>query len=193
MSLTLISRSVAPLTLVALLAMTGCTGDSAPAPEDVASAPSVSPATGETVTGEAYTFQAPEGWGYPDEAPEGYDESMFVADLTDLDDGFTDNLNVISSPAGEITPEQVETAGIAELEAAGATDVTALDRVTAAGGESAHLTAGFTAEDISYTIDQYYLTDAGQTHIATFSFSPDVSQAERDELAASVLATWTWN
>lgn len=188
------------LSFAAALAVSGCAASApaddaaaSPAPETAPESPSVTPADGETVESDAYAFQVPEGWGFPEEAPPGYDATMFAADLDDLEDGFSDNVNIITSPAGEIAPEQVETDGVAELEAAKATDVTVRDRVTAAGVESAHLTAGFSAEGVDYTIDQYYLTDAGQTHIVTFSFSPDVPQEERDELAASVLATWTWN
>ncbi|MDJ1114379.1 hypothetical protein [Microbacterium dauci] len=194
-------RSRAAAVLLAFsagLALAGCSApagtdaDESPAPAATSPA-AVAPAIGPDVTAEAYTFQVPEGWGFPEEAPEGYDASMFAVDLADIEDGFSDNVNVITSPAGEITPEQVESAGVAELEAAQATDVTVLDRVDAAGAESAHLTAGFTSEGVEYTIDQYYLTSAGQTHIVTFSFSPGIDQAERDALAASVLATWTWN
>lgn len=190
-----LASAAAGLALTAALALTGC---AAPEPEPASpqpesSAPAVAPAAGETVEGDAYAFATPEGWGFPEDAPEGYDESMFSADLADTDDDFTDNLNVITSPAGEITPDQVESDGVAELENVGATDVTVLDRVTAGGVESAHLTAGFASpEGVEYTIDQYYLTDAGQTHIITFSFSPDVPQADRDALAQSVLATWQW-
>ncbi|MFS0868255.1 hypothetical protein AB3M83_13085 [Microbacterium sp. 179-B 1A2 NHS] len=190
-----IASAAAGLVLASAIALAGCS-TAAPEVEEsqapTASAPAVAPAAGGTVEGDAYVFSTPEGWGFPEEAPEGYDETMFSADLTDTDD-FTDNLNVITSPAGEITPEQVESDGVAELENVGATDVTVLDRVTAGGVESAHLTAGFASpEGVEYTIDQYYLTDAGQTHIVTFSFSPDVPQEDRDALAQSVLATWQW-
>lgn len=193
------ATALATLVLASSLALAGCATREEPADDGGAQAPTtptgpeVAPAAGPKVEGDAYTFTVPEGWGFPPEAPAGYDASMFAADLDDIEDGFSDNVNVITSPAGEITPEQVETDGVAELEAANATDVTVQDRVTAAGTESAHLSAGFSAEGVDYLIDQYYLTDAGQTHIVTFSFSPDVAQEDRDALAASVLATWTWN
>ena len=67
-----------------------------------------------------------------------------------------------------------------------------LDRVTAAGSESAHLTATVSTGEVPYVIDQYYLVDAGQTYIVTFSSSVDVPQEDHDALAMSVLATWQW-
>ncbi|WP_405371603.1 MULTISPECIES: hypothetical protein [unclassified Microbacterium] len=202
MTRTVTASAFTALALATSLAFAGCASggtepntsneSAAPAESSAPAAPAVEPAAGETVSGEGYSFKVPEGWGFPEDVPAGYDPSMFSADLTDAD-GFADNVNIITSPAGEITPEQVETAGVAELEGAGATNVTALDRVTIGGKESAHLTAGFSAEGVDYTVDQYYLTADGQTHIVTFSFSPGVGQAERDELAESVLATWTWS
>ena len=187
---------VAGLTLGAP-ALAGCTADSAPPAESDSAAPAetgaaeFSPATGQTVAAEQYTFTLPEGWGFPDGAPEGFDEATFASDLQD-DDEYQDSLNILTSPAGEVTPDQVEDVGVTELENAGATEVRVLPRITAAGSESSHLTAGFAQDGVDYLIDQYYLTDAGQTYIVTFSFSPDTPQADRDALAQSVLSTWQW-
>ncbi len=50
----------------------------------------------------------------------------------------------------------------------------------------------FTTDAGEYQIDQFYVTRVGQTCIATFSFSPTVSQADREALAESVLASWSW-
>ncbi|MCK6079129.1 hypothetical protein KZX37_00680 [Microbacterium sp. EYE_5] len=187
-----ITSAIAALVLAALV-MTGCGGrsDAETPPSATSDLPAIAPADGETVAGEAYGFTLPQGWGFPDGAPDTFDETTFAAFLDDQDD-FADNLNIITSPAGEVSPEQVESVGVDELEGAGATDVTVLDRVTAAGQETAHLTAGFEQDGVEYQIDQYYLTDAGQTYIVTFSFSPDVSQEDRDQIAQSVLATWQW-
>lgn len=195
----LLRRASVALVLAAGLGLVGCTGQSAPTTPSTPAAPApeseaveFAPATGDTVTAEQYTFTLPEGWGFPDGAPAGFDETTFAADLQDAD-GYSDNVNILVSPGGEVTSEQVEQAGVAELEGAGAVDVEALDRVTAAGSESAHLTARVEQGDVPYVIDQYYLVDAGQTYIVTFSASVDVPQADRDALAQSVLVTWQWN
>ena len=114
-----------------------------------------------------------------------------AADLTDTD-GFADNVNVVLSPAGEVSAEQVEGAGVTELENAGATDVEANDRVVVAGAESAHLSANLSASGTSYAVEQYYVTDEGQTYVVTFSFSPTVDDDQREAVAESVLASWAW-
>lgn len=115
-----------------------------------------------------------------------------AADLTDAD-GFADNVNVLLSPAGEITPDQVESQGVDELEAGGASAITVKDRITVAGSESAHLSAGLTSSGVDYQIEQFYLTHDGSTYVVTFSFSPSVADTDRDLLAESVLAGWTWS
>lgn len=197
-------RAVAALTLAAVLGvpaglcLTGCTAETAP-PAGSASAEQpqntdaveFAPATGTEVSTDEYSFRLPDGWGFPDGAPDGFDATTFAADLRDGDE-YPDNVNILVSPGGEVTSEQVEESGIAELEGAGATDARALDRVTAAGSESAHLTATVETGEVPYVVDQYYLVDAGQTYIVTFSSSVDVAQEDRDALALSVLSTWQW-
>ncbi|SCY49054.1 hypothetical protein SAMN05216488_2017 [Microbacterium sp. LKL04] len=193
------SRRRASLVLVLLtgLALTGCAAPTqapetsaveTPAPDTGAE---FSPAAGDTITAEQYTLTLPDGWGFPDGAPEGFDETTFAADLT-IEDGYRDNVNILVSPGGEVTSEQVEEAGVAQLEEAGASDVQALDRVTAAGSESAHLTARVEQGGTPYVIDQFYLVNAGQTYIVTFASDAEKPQAERDALAQSVLVTWQW-
>lgn len=185
--------SLAALGLAATLtfALAGCfapspvTGVEGSAPPAV----SVDPATGETINGTGYRFNAPEGWTIPGATPAGVDVS--VANLDDAD-GFYDNINVVLSPAGAVTPEQVETAGVAELEGVGATDVQVRPRITIAGSESAHLSALLSQSGATYRFEQYYATNAGQTCVITFSFSETVPVADREALAESVLASWTW-
>ncbi len=152
---------------------------------------STAPATGELITGDGYSFQVPDGWGTPDQPTPGFDPDAFAADLGDAD-GFSDNVNVLLSPAGEITADQVEELGAPELENAGATDVAVQPRLNVAGAESAHITAKFSANGVPYWVEQYYPTNAGQTYIVTFSFSESVAEGDRVALAESVLASWTW-
>lgn len=190
------------LAIAAAIALAGCSSPSpesnpttaaapsASAPSAAPSEPGVEPASGTTIKGNGYSFTAPKGWEVPDdEKPAGVD--TVVADLNDTD-GFSDNMNVLLSPAGEVTPDQVESQGPAELEGAGATKVIKRDRLTIAGSESAHLSAVFSAQGKTYQVEQFYATHSGQTYIASFSFSPSVSEADRNSLAASVLQTWDW-
>ena len=186
--------SLAAVGLAAALtfSLAGCFSPS-PAPSTGDTAPpasTVDPATGDTITGTGYTFNAPEGWSVPPSLPSGVD--TVAADLADAD-GFTDNVNVLLSPAGEVTPDQVESAGAAELEGVGATNIVVRPRVTVAGSESAHLSAELSQSGATYLFDQYYATNAGQTYVITFSFSDTESQGDREALAESVLASWTWS
>ena len=174
------------------LVLAGCSLAAPPTPDTGGDVPTsdAAPATGELITGDGYSYNVPDGWGLPQQ--DGASGSDTIAlDLTD-DDGFSDNVNVLLSPAGELTSDQVEQAGPPELENSGASDVEVRPRVGVAGEESAHLTGLFTSNGVSYLIDQYYPTHDGQTYVVTFSFSETVSQADREDLAESVLARWTW-
>lgn len=178
---------IVAILLAAALSLVGCAGTSM---DESTTAPKGEVAAGETVTGGGYSFVAPEGWGVPKDMPE-LGADTLVVDSNDTD-GFADNLNVVVTPGGEVTPEQVESDGISELEGAGATEVAVGVRLTVAGSESANLSALFSSGGTEYRIRQYYLTNNGQTYVVTFSFSPAVSEADRDDLAQSVLATWEW-
>lgn len=192
---------LAPVLLTAVLAVAGCAGpaDSGSAPDEPTqssapeseSAGGSEAAGGETITGSGYSFTAPGEWAVPADESLYEGADSFAADLEDAD-GFADNVNVVLSPAGEITPEQVETQGVAELEGAGATEVEKLDRVTIAGTESAHLSALLTASGVSYRIDQFYVVNDGQTFIVTFSFSETVPADEREPITDTVLSSWQW-
>lgn len=188
-------RRAGILSAALLLPLAACGDDSSEeksdaAKGDSASSESVDAASGPTIEGTGYSYSVPEGWDVPPNADTSIADSM-AADLEDSD-GFADNVNVAISPAGAITPEQVEDQGVKELESIGAEDVTVGDRIEVDGNESAHLSAGMTMNDISYVIDQYYVTKDDQTYVVTFSFSDDVADADREEVAESTLATWTW-
>lgn len=188
--------ALATASVVLALALAGCSPatigtDTPAASSTTAPSESAEATTGDRITGDGYSFIAPEGWGIPDgqAVPDGVDTA--VADVTDTD-GFADNINVVLSPAGEVTNEQVETIGVQELETGGATDVQVLERVTVAGVESSHLTALLASSGSEFRVDQYYPTNAGQTYVVTFTFNDDVAEADRTALAQSVFATWEW-
>lgn len=197
--------TAAAVLLVASLALTGCSSPKAEpstptggqsAEPSTPSAPDSSgldaaPATGETITGDGYTYVVPEGWAVPDQEVPGFSPDTLAANGQDTD-GFADNVNVLKSPAGLVTPDLVESAGVTELEGAGATDITVNDRVTIAGSESAHLSASMSSEGAIYGVEQYYVSTDDQTYIVTFSFSDTVAPDERQDVAESVLVTWTW-
>lgn len=173
-------------------ALTGCF--SPPAPTADGSAPpaiSVDPATGELIEGTGYTVNAPEGWAVPPDAPPAAD--IYLIDEETTADGFTNTLNVIPGPDPGDSPAEIETNGVAYLEnVVGATEVEVRPRVTIAGSETPHISAQLTKQGTTYRTEQYLLADAGLVYTITFSFGETVSQEDREALAESVLATWTW-
>lgn len=189
-------RGAVVLAVVAAFTLAGCSSTPTETPSSDSSAEAIeetyTAATGDRIVGTGYSYAVPEGWADASATAGASDADSLAADMTDVEDGFSDNVNVILSPATNVTPELVETAGVEELEGAGATDVTVRDRVTLGGEESAHLSAGLNSSGATYQIEQYYVTSDGQTYVVTFSFSPTVSVADRDAVAGSVLASWSW-
>lgn len=195
------TRTLTPLAVLiaASLTLAGCSVAAPPAPgpdgpdggtEETAPEFSADPASGELIEGTGYSYNVPDGWGVPPGATDPQLDTV-AADLTD-DDGFSDNINVLLSPAGALTPDQVETAGVAELEQFGATEVEVRDRVSIEGAESAHLSARFESQGVQYRVEQYYPTQGDQTFVVTFSFSDDLPEADRLAVSESILASWSW-
>jgi len=174
--------------LAVVLVCAGCSGEPSAEGTSGASPPASS---GTTISGTGYSYEAPEDWGPSPQDVPGFDPDSYVVDLQDRD-GFTDNVNVILSPAGEITPQQAEAAAEEELPAGGFTEVVVHDRVTVAGSESAHVTAAGSINDTDYTVEQFYPSAAGQTFVVTFSFSSSVPAGDRAEVTDAVLASWAW-
>jgi hypothetical protein len=144
-----------------------------------------------TITGTGYTFRVPKGWGLPPQPIPGFDPDSVAFNLRDQD-SFADNINVLLSPVGPLTPSQVETDGRKELAAFGAKDVHVGSRTTIAGSKSAHLSATMSLNGTPYRVEQYAPTHDGQTYVVTFSFSAGGSIIARAALIDSILATWTW-
>lgn len=153
---------------------------------------SAAPVEGEIV-GTGYTFSVPEGWADPGQDIAGTQIDTLAADLTDLQDGFADNVNVLLSPSGLIPEGGLEDAAVAELEAGGAQDVSAGEPGDIDGAEVPHVSATFVQDAGSYLIDQFYPSNDDQTYVVTFSFSADAPQERRDEVIDFVLSSWTWN
>ena len=152
---------------------------------------SVEGATGELIVGSGYSLNAPEGWGVPPDAPAVAD--VYVIDEEAAATTFTNTLNVILGSATGETIAEVEAHGVAYLEGpVGATKVQVRPRVTIAGAETAHISAQLSRRGITYWTEQYPLAHTGIAYTITFSFGETVPQADRESLAESVLATWTW-
>jgi hypothetical protein len=196
-------RSLAVVGLVAALTFTlaGCFSPSPSAPSTESSAPStdetappaisVEPATGELIAGTGYSLNAPEGWVVPPDAPPQAD--LYVIDATDTA-GFIDTVNVILGPAPNQTLDEIEETAVAYLEGViGATEVEVRPRVTIGGTESVHISAQLSRSGTTYWTEQYLPIEAGTAFTTTFSFGEAVARGDREALAESVLATWTWD
>ncbi|KAA1422677.1 hypothetical protein FE697_010870 [Mumia zhuanghuii] len=193
---------IAALSLLVGLALTGCgsAGDAVDSPGSEAtgtpasaSTTSVPAADGETVEGDGYSYRIPEGWGEPDEEVAGFDPDTLISQ-DDVSDGFGDNLNVLKLPAPpDADADAVEEQALQELRAVGATEVEVGERAVIDGAEAAHVSGVMSLGSQKYTIEQYYPVRDDSLYVATFSFSPTVDQAARDDLARSVLASWQWS
>lgn len=191
-------RKAAPLAIAVAVTLTGCASPApAATPKSLSTpkpAPTIDaePATGMEVVGDGYSYSVPEGWG-----DNGFDASAFGADtfvfkLDDADD-FIDNINVVKSLTPLRNADAIEGAAKAELESSDqVTDVAVRDQVTVAGSEAVHLSATFSVEGSTYLTEQYFLTHGTAAWVVTFSFSTDVSEADRKSVTDPVLASWSW-
>ena len=188
------SLAVGAIAAALTFALAGCFSGAPSAPTSAESAPpaiSVDPATGELIEGTGYTVNAPEGWAVPPDAPPSADVYVIGEEANAA--GFVDNFNVMLGPDPGDTPAEIETKGVAYLEdVVGATEVEVRPRVTIAGSETAHISAQLSRQGIAYWTEQYLLADSGLVYTITFSFGETVPQGDREALADSVLATWTW-
>lgn len=158
-----------------------------------AAAPSADAATGATITGKGYTYNAPEGWEKPKQDIPGTEAAdTFAADLGD-DDGFADNVNVlIQDPTPGKLDDGIEKTLVSQLEQApNVKDVEARERTTVAGDTSVHI-ASTQDNAVKNLSEQYYVVHDGVLYVITTSFSTTVSQADRDEISESIIASWKW-
>lgn len=150
------------------------------------------PATGEQISGTDYAYRVPEGWSsaqYPD--PEQLDPDTFAV-RGQADAGLVDNLNTLRSPAGRLTPEVIETKGLAEFDALEGAEVKVNPRVVVAGAETVHFTISIKNAQGDFVLEQFYPTSDSVTYVATFTFISGASQEERMQVAGATLRTWEW-
>jgi hypothetical protein len=189
-----LARSVA--TVAILLAITGCGGGSgseedvttSPASEREASTLSAAPADGATISTDDFTYTVPKGWEQSDQST----ALSLAIDLQDKD-GFSDNLNVVrDNTVVGVKGDELEEAIEKVLTGVRAADITTKDRIQIDGEEAVHIGAVFETNGKKYRTEQYALGHDDSGYVITFSFSPDVTAAQRDKLSESILATWKW-
>lgn len=163
---------------------------SAPATASASASASAPASSGRSIAGKGYRYTVPEGWGEPKTDVGQSAADSLAADLTDKD-GFADNVNVVVVDAGSVTSQQIESQGPQQLKTAGFSKVALEDRVKVAGVESPHITA--LQKSGTYRIDQFYVLRKGKGYIVTFSFSPKVSEADRQDVTGPTLGSWNWS
>ncbi len=138
-----------------------------------------------------FTFIPPDGWEDISDEP-----TVAQAEIAYRDDepvnGFAANVNIIKTPGKKMSVEDLEAAGIAELEAGGFDDVAADDPYEVDGEESPVVTSLASQQGITYQTRQYYAQYDGAYYIITFSFSPDVADDEVVEVSESIIDSWRW-
>jgi hypothetical protein len=152
---------------------------------------SVATASGEVFIGSGYQVTAPEGWTAPADAADRADIFLIGEEHPD---GFIDTLNVLLGPASSDSLEEFEAGAVSYLEVVkGATDVEVRPRMLLDDSVTVHISALFHhSSGIQYWTEQYVVNAAEIGYTITFSFSESVPVADREALAESVLATWTW-
>lgn len=136
-----------------------------------------------------FSFIPPDGWG-------DISDEVSGAEIAYRDDepvnGFAANINVIRTPGQKMSVEDLEEAGIAELERAGFQDVAADDPYEVDGEESPVVTSLASRDGATYQTRQYYAQYDGAYYIITFSFSPDVDDDEVVDVSESIIDSWRW-
>lgn len=202
-----LTRRVAALAVVSTLTLAGCGGsDDAPdtdssstasdAPDDSDddaddSDAGAAPATGDAITADGFSFNAPAGWT---DAKDLFPAAAAVAADRQDTDGFSDNINVISDPTVvDADLDALESSAEKVLAGAGAKDVEVEDPYEVDGEEAARISAVLEQNGVSYHTEQFAVDHDGKGYVVTFSFSDSVPDDDRDTLAESVIATWKWD
>lgn len=200
-----LSRRAAALTILATLTLSACgssdsddssssSKDSKDSSKSSDSGFSAEPANGPSIKGTDYTYSVPDTWETPKNKPAGFDFDSLAVDSDDKD-GFADNINVLRedpAPSG-LTSEQLDKELGDQLVKQGAKDVETQTAVTIDGERATHISMSQELNGNKNLTEQYYVVRDGALYVITFSHSPDLSEADRDEVAGSVLTTWKWS
>lgn len=154
-------------------------------------ASTATPASGEVVTTDAFTYRAPEGWAPYDHRSTSITSAMVATVPTR---GFSHNINTVEEAVPESTTlNQVGIGMMTSLQQLGAEDIEArgiyaLDGVDAVYQSATLLAAG----DVPYRVHQFVALKDGMAHTLTFSQSVDTPEDEAAAEIGSVLATFAW-
>lgn len=177
--------------LAAAVSSAGCsaTGVDAEEPEPKVLA---GRAKGQQVKGTGYVLTAPKGWAARKvEVPGSGKVDKQVFDLGDRD-GFVDNINIVIAEPGAYDVDRMEASALNEMGIAGVRNRRARRPVLLAGEPATHVSGRLTKNRVKYVVEQYHAVQDDQVYVVTFSFSPGLGRAARQETTESVLNTWKW-
>jgi hypothetical protein len=150
----------------------------------------VEPASGERVEAKGFSYSVPEGWKENKDLQGG--AITLSIDMTDKD-GFADNVNVVTDPTiTNLEGDQLADALTRSLKNANVKEVSVRDPFVVDGKEAVHTTGLFNLNGNEYRVDQYTLAVDGTGYVITFSHNKEMSEADRDAVDHSILASWTW-
>lgn len=187
----------------ATLALTACGGndDSGASDEPSSSAsadggsgsapdPTAKPADGDRIEAKGFSYAVPQGWK---ESKNASSAAITLAGDTTDEDGFADNVNVVTDPTiVGVTGSRLEDALVNVLRKSDVKEVSVREPIGIDGQEAVHTTGLFDVNGNEYRVEQYTLSVDGTGYVITFSHSKDTTEAERDAVDQSILASWSW-
>ena len=151
----------------------------------------VAPATGIVLTGTGYSFHAPAGWKLPTRAVNA--DAYAISAKPDAN-GIYDTVNVLlGSPNSDTLDDQEENAAAYLEQVKGATQVRIMPRVEIANEVGLHISSLSHLHGVIQWSEQYAAVHGETGFTITFAFNKSESQATRDAVAESVLASWAWS
>jgi hypothetical protein len=199
-------KKLARVTTVLMLAaavLAGCGGDDQRSDDPQAGDPSTAtadtveetdwgkPATGPVISGDGYTYRAPQGWG---DVTKGARSVQSMVDSAASEKaatgGFAENVTVGFQSSGA-SLDQLEEAVPARLGSM-VKDLETLPRVTIDGVESLHFRGPAVSAGTKYFLEQLDVVEDDRIAIIIFSFSRDLPARKRDVIVSTVMASWKW-
>jgi hypothetical protein len=188
-----VRTTVAAGLLAIALVLPGCDDDPSEPSAQPSSTASVAKATGPKVKGHGYTFRAPKGWTVPPSSPAGVQVDSFAGEPASATKQYSNNVNVLVLDAPKkMSIDDLEEQSEAELKATGAAVIRVLHRSSVGRSKAIHLTSTNQFNTRTIKTEQFIVLRSGSLYVVTFSLAPAVPKAERERIAASVVATWRW-
>lgn len=183
--------------LVAALALSACSGDGDPVVTEPSENPSnaaASPDVGTLVGSDIFAVTLPIGWTQID----GVGEDALFAVSNQAPNDIPTSLNVVEDlTLVQMSPDQLAAERIESLNTGGdgtppPTDVTEVGEYEVDGEQGLRIRYMTEVTDVSMRAEEISVSHDETAYVITFSFSPTVTEGDRDKTIASVMDSWTW-